>query len=148
MSAFSSLGRDASSRPIAELPISFSPANTMFSATAIAIRGSSRSQPVQPTSRTATTTPPEVHTSVMRCLESAWSTIERYRSPARIRMVATAKFSKEATIEIVRPIPRSSMGWGSSSRGMAVNMINPAATRIIRPSRSAEKYSALLSPKW
>ncbi len=49
---------------------------------------------------------------------------------------------------MVRPIPRSSSGWGSSSRGIAVNMISPAAMRIIRPSNSAEKYSALLRPKW
>ena len=76
----------ASSRPIAELPMSFRPANTMFSATAMAISGSRRSQPVQPTSSTATMTPPEVHTSVMRCLESACSTIERCLSPARMRM--------------------------------------------------------------
>ena len=31
---------------------------------------------------------------------------------------------------------------------MAVNMISPAAIRIIRPSNRAEKYSALLRPKW
>ena len=66
--------------------MSLRPANTMFSATAMAISGSRRSQPVQPTSSTAMMTPPEVHTSVMRCLESACSTIERCLSPARMRM--------------------------------------------------------------
>ena len=92
-------------------------------------------------------TPPEVHTSVIRCLESACSTIDRCFSPARIRIVATTKFSAVATPETRRPIPRSSSGCGSRKRGIAVNMISPAAIRIIRPSNSAEKYSALLSPK-
>ena len=77
--------------------MSFRPANTMLSATAMAISGSRRSQPVAPTSSTATMTPPEVHTSVIRCLESACSTIERCFSPARMRMAATTKFSTVAT---------------------------------------------------
>ena len=93
-------------------------------------------------------TPPEVHTSVIRCLESACSTIDRCFSPARIRMPATTKFRAVAIPETSRPTPRSSSGWGSRNRGIAVNMMSPAAIRIIRPSKSAEKYSALLRPKW
>ena len=62
----------------AEAPlISFHPVTRMFTPTANATRGSSRSQPVSATSSTPTTTPAEVHTSVIRCLPSAVRVIER-----------------------------------------------------------------------
>ena len=103
---------------------------------------------VSPTATTPRITPTEVHTSVIRCLASATSTIERCFRPARMRIPATTPLITEATTEIVRPGPRDSSGCGSRNRSIAVNMIRPAATRIIRPSTRAEKYSALLSPKW
>ena len=59
------------------------PVQMMLHPTSNATMGSSWSQPVRATSRTPSTTPAEVHRSVIRCLPSAVSVIERCVRPAR-----------------------------------------------------------------
>ena len=76
------------------------------------------------------------------------SVIDRYRAPARRRTRATSPLTTEATTETARPTPTFSRGWGSRNRWIALNRITAAATKIIIPSVAAEKYSALLCPKW
>ena len=113
-----------------------------------ATTGSSRCQPVSATSRTPTRTPTDVHTSVIRCLPSAARVAERWVRPARINARPTAPFTAVATVEIANPAPRRSSATGWMKRWTALARITAAATKIMRPSRPAEKYSALPWPYW
>ncbi len=115
-------------------------------ATAMATIASSGSHPVTATSSTPTTTPTDVHTSVMRCLPSATRVAERCSRPTRMSSRPTAPLTAVATSEIARPMPTLSSSWGWISRWIAVTRMTAAATKIMRPSIAAEKYSAFPWP--
>ena len=75
--------------------------------------------------------------------------IDRYRAPARSRTTATSPLTTEATTDTAEPdARRSRAAAGSGTAGSTLNRITAAATKIIIPSAAAEKYSALLCPKW
>ena len=93
-------------------------------------------------------TPTEVHTSVSRCFPSATRVIDRCRRPARSSTSATQPLMIEATSEMARPTAMFDSGTGVMSRWTAVTMMYTAATKIMIPSVTAEKYSALVCPKW
>ncbi|MCY1382596.1 hypothetical protein D9M69_706320 [compost metagenome] len=118
----------------------------MFSATPIATTGSSQSQPVKCTSAMPTTTPAEVQTSVIRCLASASSAMDRCCFAARNITQASSPLSAELATDSARPQPTCSMGCGSSNRCTAVQTMPSAATMIRMPSKPDEKYSALWCP--
>ena len=111
----------------------------MFAATSSAMIGSSRSNPLSATAATPTTTPTDVHTSVMRWRPSASTVSERYSLPVRMSARATSRFTTVATSEIARPIPTLSSGWGSSRRPTAATPIVTAAMRISPPSSPADR---------
>ena len=119
------------------------PVQMMLQPTRKAMIGSRRSQPVSTTSKTPTTTPTEVQTSVSRCLPSAVRVIELCLRPARMRTNATTPLSADAATEIPRPIPTFSSGSGAKNRCTDDQRMKMAATKIITPSTAAEKYSAL-----
>ena len=107
---------------------------------------SSGSQPVTATSPTPTITPAEVQTSVMRCWPSATRVAERWARPTRSSSSPTAPLTAVASTVMSRPSPSDSSGCGSSRRCTAETMMTAAATKIMRPSIAAEKYSALPWP--
>ncbi len=74
--------------------------------------------------------------------------IDRYRAPARSRTTATSPLTTEATTDTASPTPTFSSACGFRNRWIELNRITAAATKIIIPSAAAEKYSALLCPKW
>ena len=74
--------------------------------------------------------------------------IDRYRAPARSRTTATNPLTTEAATDTPSPMPTFSSAWGFRNRWIELNRITAAATKIIIPSAAAEKYSALLCPKW
>ena len=118
----------------------------MLTATASAMTGSSHTQPVAATANTATTTPTDVHTSVIRWWPSASSAIELWRRAAASRSRATAKFTAVATTETASPSPTCSIARGWSSRSTAVHAMATAAMRISAPSKALAKYSAFEYP--
>ncbi len=144
--ACSSAGRAVSRSPSAERRTSCAPAQVMFTATAMATMGSSRSQPVRATTPMPASTPAEVQTSVMRWWASASSAMEWCLRPARYRTLATPKLMREAPVETSRPMPIFSMGAGWSSRSTADQAIATAATMMSPPSTPLAKYSALSCP--
>ena len=83
---------------------------TMLSPTMTATTGSRRCQPVSATSSSPTTTPTEVHTSVIRCLPSATSVMDRWRRPARMSTTATTPLSKVPAPSQAAPRRRSRSG--------------------------------------
>jgi hypothetical protein len=92
------------------------PSRRMFSATAIAISGSSQSQPVATTAMRPATTPTEVQTSVKRWRASASSAIERCSRALRSIAQASAPFMAELTTDSVSPRPTCSSGCGAMKR--------------------------------
>ena len=126
--------------------MSEAPSRRMFSATAIATAGSSHCQSVRVTRDKPTTTPAEVHTSVIRWRASPSSAMERCRRADCSIAHASAPLRTELSTESVRPQPSCSSGCGTSSRCTAAQMMPSAATMISRPSKPEEKYSALWCP--
>ena len=102
--------------PPAERHTSEAPSRRMFSATAMAITGSSQSQPVYITASRPATTPAEVQTSVNRWRASASSAIDRALRALRSIDQASAPFIAELTTDSSRPSPTASSGCGCSRR--------------------------------
>lgn len=92
-------------------------------------------------------TPTVVHTSVRRWWASASSVIERCSRAPLSSAHPHSRFAPAATTESTRPRPTCSMGCGAMSRGTALQMIAPAATKMRAPSMPLEKYSAFSWPK-
>jgi hypothetical protein len=67
----------SSIRPWDERHSSLKPSRKMFNAMAMATTASSHSQPVNQTAAMPSTTPTEVHTSVIKCRPSASRAMER-----------------------------------------------------------------------
>ena len=95
----SSTGNAVSISPSTDLRTMRTPDQTILPATMNATIGSSRSQPVSATAPTPTSTPADVHTSVIRCCALASRVMEWYCLLALNRTSATNRFTKEATIE-------------------------------------------------
>jgi len=93
-----------------------------------------------------TTTPTDVHTSVIRCLASASSAIER--SVAALRSIATARppLSAVDASDSAMPRPTACTGAGWNSLSPAAPTMAIAAATISTPSKPLEKYSALWWP--
>jgi hypothetical protein len=127
-------------RPWEEREISDQPVQRICSATRIAMTGSITSQPVMVTSSSPTSTPAVVQTSVSRCLASASSVMDRCWRAARSITHAHPAFAIAASTESAATTPSCSSGCGAMSRGIAVQMMAPAATKISAPSMPPEKY--------
>ena len=102
----------ASSREVTDCDTSRNPVTRMFRPTIAATIGSSRCQPVSPTSSTPTMTPNDVQTSVSRCLPSAANVTERCLAPARSSSRPTDQFTMVARVEIANPSPTLSSALG------------------------------------
>ena len=72
--------------------------------------------------------------------------MEWFFFPTRINSRATAKLISDATTEVASPAPTCSSSLGWNRRGIEVNPMPTAATRINAPSTPLEKYSALPCP--
>ena len=77
----------------------------------------------------------------MRVSDRSWR-------PLRYSTQATAPLRAEATTEISRPTPSSSGMTGLRILSVAEMTMKAAATKIMAPSMTAEKYSALEWPNW
>ncbi len=133
--------------PSNERDIRVHPVHTIWIATAMAMSGSSLSHPVKCTRTTPAKTPAVVHTSVRRWRASASSVIERWARAARSITSAQAAFASAARTESVRPRPMSCSSWGFISRGTAVQMMAPEATKMSAPSMPLDRYCAFSCPK-
>ncbi len=143
----STSGSTASSiRPCDDAQIRCTPSLTMLSATAMATKGSSHSQPVKCTSPIPNTTPADVQTSVSKWRASPSSAIERCTLAERNMTQASNPLSTELATDSAKPSPTCSSGCGENKRCPADQKMPSAATRIRMPSKPEEKYSALWCP--
>ena len=133
-------------RPSTERHDKCAPSRRMFSATKMARTGSSHNAPVACTSSRPTTTPADVHTSVMRCRASASSTMEWCSRAATSMRHASIPLSTELATASTMPQLSRCKGCGSMNRCAAAQMMPTAAPTMSRPSKPLEKYSALVWP--
>ena len=89
------------------------------------------------------TTPPEVQTSVTKCLASASKAMERCTLAAPNITQASKPFSAELATDKAKPQPSDATGWGSNKRCAEAQMMAAAAPTMSTPSKPEEKYSAL-----
>jgi len=103
--------------------------------------GSSRFHPVNPTAATPISTPPDVHTSVIKCRASDSSVTDWNRFPAWERLKETPRFTIEATREIPRPSPTWASGRGGKECFDSGNSYAEGCNQYQRPLCSARKIT-------
>ena len=99
-------------RPCEDSHSRLRPSFKITKATPKATTESSQPQPVRATKIKPTTTPAEVQTSAIKCLESAIKAIERC-SWATVFMIQDKRpLSAELSTDSVKPQPKSPTAWG------------------------------------
>ena len=91
-------------------------------------------------------TPTDVHTSVIRCLPSAIEGDRAVRAPGAEQQQPDGAVDDGGDGGDGQADPDALEGWGCRNRSTALTRITAAATKIIKPSTPAEKYSALPWP--